>query len=432
MAASGFVVCRAFSALFGPCRSFRVAHHTSAQRRTPPHSAALRRTPPHSAALRRSAPHSAALRRTPPHSAALRRSPPHSAALRRTPPLSAALRRSPPLSAALRRSPPLSAALRRSPPLSATLGFYLPSEHYIALSHSAALCLSQLLLTRRRSLLLLAAPRGRSFRDLLVASGRCSISAAILLVGVVRVMLPHRPWDRLRLPRGWSEILQPPAAAPPALPAPPIVSASRKRRRVPQGWSDLQDPALPPIPMPVPPPLQPSSWIFNDSAALFHHYIELHGCPDIGVQHLGLMDQQCPHCRALFFECESRSCCMKGTVHVPLPLVPPHLHALITSPEVMRLIRVYNMALSMASTGHNNVSPGWGMFTLGGKTFHRLSANFCNPCGPPNFAQIYMLDTTAPTTRRLEVFRSQGLRSSGAALQADVLTQLHLIAAFLL
>jgi hypothetical protein len=85
------------------------------------------------------------------------------------------------------------------------------------LSHSAALCLSQLLLTRRRSLLLLAAPRGRSFRDLLVASGRCSISAGILLVGVVRVVLPHRPWDRLHLPRGWFEILQPPAAAPPAL-----------------------------------------------------------------------------------------------------------------------------------------------------------------------------------------------------------------------
>jgi hypothetical protein len=118
---------------------------------------------------------------------------------------------------------------------------------------------------------------------------------------------------------------------------------------------------------------------------------------------------------------------MKGTVHVPVPLVPPHLHALITSPEVMRLIRVYNMALSMASTGHRNESPGWGMFTLGGKTFHRLSANYRNPCGPPNFAQIYMLDTTAATTRRLEVFRSQGLRSSGAALQADVLTQLHLM-----
>jgi hypothetical protein len=86
---------------------------------------------------------------------------------------------------------------------------------------------------------------------------------------------------------------------------------------------------------------------------------------------------------------------------------------------------MYNMSLSMASTGHRNLSPDWGMFVLGGKTFHRMSANFTNPCGPPAFAQIYMLDTTAATARRLELFRSDGNRRGGSSLQSDILTQLH-------
>jgi Helitron helicase-like domain at N-terminus len=244
----------------------------------------------------------------------------------------------------------------------------------------------------------------------------------------------QRSWDQLRLHEGWSEILESPASihalsqqpAPPALPAPASIPSSRRaRQRVPRGWSDLQEPVLPANPNPEPPPQHPNSWIFVESALLFHHHLERYGCPVVEAHCLGLMDLPCPHCHALFFQGENQSCCMKGTVHVPEAEVPSHLHDLITSPDVMPLIRVYNMALSMASTGHKNVSPGWGMFTLGGKTFHRLSANYRNPCGPPNFAQIFMLDTTAATARRLEVFRSQGQRSSGAALQADVLSQLH-------
>ncbi len=96
----------------------------------------------------------------------------------------------------------------------------------------------------------------------------------------------------------------------------------------------------------------------------------------------------------------------------------------ITSRDVLSDIRVYNMALSMASTGHQNMSPGWGMFTLGGKTYHRMSANFINPRGPPAFAQIYVLDTVAATTRRLALFPDE--RNQGAShLQADILSELH-------
>jgi hypothetical protein len=49
------------------------------------------------------------------------------------------------------------------------------------------------------------------------------------------------------------------------------------------------------------------------------------------------------------------------------------------------------MAMSMASTGHQNLSPDWGMFVLGGKTYHRMSARFDSNGVPPCFAQIYML-----------------------------------------
>ena len=65
---------------------------------------------------------------------------------------------------------------------------------------------------------MLAAPRGRSFRDLLVvAQFQLASCSWVSLIQVVpsprfRIMLAQRPWDRLRLPRGWSGVLEPPAA----------------------------------------------------------------------------------------------------------------------------------------------------------------------------------------------------------------------------
>lgn len=168
----------------------------------------------------------------------------------------------------------------------------------------------------------------------------------------------------------------------------------------------------------------PCDGIAAGSALTFHHYLALHPSPDIPVHSLGSMERVCPHCHAQFFKTETINCCFHGTVCVPIPEVPVHLHDVICSRAVLGQIRVYNMALSMASTGHTNMSPNWGMFTLGGKTYHRLSGNFLNPRGPPAFAQIYMLDTTAATARRLEIFPSTG-NLSGSSLSADILAQLH-------
>jgi hypothetical protein len=80
------------------------------------------------------------------------------------------------------------------------------------------------------------------------------------------------------------------------------------------------------------------------------------------------------------------------------------------------------MALSMASTGHQNLSPGYGMFVLGGKSYHRIAAHVSDPAQAPGFAQIFMLDTTLATARRLDIFAP---RTGGPALDGSVLAQLH-------
>jgi hypothetical protein len=168
----------------------------------------------------------------------------------------------------------------------------------------------------------------------------------------------------------------------------------------------------------------PCDGVAANSAANFHHYLTNHRCPTIPVQSIGSMVRICPNCHAQFFHAETINCCQKGTVSVPIPLLPDRLHTIITSRTVVTNIRSYNMALSMASTGHQNLTPGWGMFTLGGKTYHRMSAAYVNPRGPPGFAQIYMLDTAAATARRQQLFPAD--ESHGASrLDASVLSEMH-------
>ena len=278
-----------------------------------------------------------------------------------------------------------------------------------------------------------AAPVGR-IDNLHVPSQVASSAVALQRV-------PHA-WDRLVLPDGWAAALE-------AAPVLPAVGAL---------------PAAPaPAPVVVPVPLQPDpqrvalprracpicreihqydqlncrdlcfcglrhrpnfhcDGVAVDSALKIHHYLSTHSSPAVPVHHLGTMERLCPHCHAQFFKNETINCCQRGTVCVPIPEVPAHVHSLICSRPVLSQIRVYNMAMAMASTGHKNMSPDWGMFTMGGKSYHRLSANFQNPRGPPAFAQIYMLDTTAATARRLQLFPQA---RSGSSLDASVLAQLH-------
>jgi hypothetical protein len=89
-----------------------------------------------------------------------------------------------------------------------------------------------------------------------------------------------------------------------------------------------------------------------DSAYNFHHFLATHSCPTIPQHSLGCMEKLCQHCHAQFFAAETMNCCQRGAVCVPIPEVPARLNCVITSPAVLKHIRVYNMAMSMASTGH--------------------------------------------------------------------------------
>ena len=141
------------------------------------------------------------------------------------------------------------------------------------------------------------------------------------------------------------------------------------------------------------------------------------------VHNVGDFDQVCPYCHSRSWRNESISCCAFGAIVLPsFPEVPEELSNLIFTPHVRSNIRKYNMAMAMASVGHQNISLPDGMFTLGGKTFHRIGSLRPPDALPHAFAQIYMLDTQEASDRRIRV---QGGRDSENTLRPDVLSQLH-------
>lgn len=165
------------------------------------------------------------------------------------------------------------------------------------------------------------------------------------------------------------------------------------------------------------------SGVAAGAALNIQFFCEMQPSSAIPQQSLGSMFHQiCARCNAGQFLGETINCCARGSVFVPLIVVPDDLHSAICSPPVANHIRAYNMALSMASTGHQNLSPSFGAFVLGGKTYHRFASQLVDPSQAPGFAQIFMLDTADATARRLEVF---GARSRLPALDSAVLAHLH-------
>jgi hypothetical protein len=81
------------------------------------------------------------------------------------------------------------------------------------------------------------------------------------------------------------------------------------------------------------------------------------------------------------------------------------------------------MALSMASTGHKSLNDGFGGFTFGGKSYHRIAATFGAELALPGFAQIYILDSAAAVERRLDIFPPDAAK--GRCLSRTILQQLH-------
>lgn len=139
---------------------------------------------------------------------------------------------------------------------------------------------------------------------------------------------------------------------------------------------------------------------------------------NVDVSHnIGTMSVTCPYCEAHFWPDERINCCFKGSLILPEHIIPKVLQDCIYSAEVLTRIRQYNMAMSMASVGHQNASLPDGTFILSGKSYHRVGS--LQPCEGKshNFAQIYILDTMNATTRRMDVFDNR--------LKPAVLSHLH-------
>ena len=139
------------------------------------------------------------------------------------------------------------------------------------------------------------------------------------------------------------------------------------------------------------------------------------------VHDAGAMDVFCNACAARSWPSENINCCARGEIQLPgFPDVPPTLAAAILSPHVRQNIRQYNMAMAMASVGHDNKSLPDGTFVLGGKTFHRVGCMHPARNQVHSFAQIYVLDVEEASERRLNIFGG-----SDSALRRIHLQELH-------
>ena len=137
----------------------------------------------------------------------------------------------------------------------------------------------------------------------------------------------------------------------------------------------------------------------------------------------GSMDQICPFCRSRSWRSETISCCASGAILLPsFPEVPDDLSSVILSPHVRDNIRVYNMAMAMASVGHKNRSLPDGMFKLGGRTFHRIGSMIPEANTGHAFAQIYVLDAEQAAERRINVMSGH---DGPSLLRRHILAQLH-------
>ena len=135
------------------------------------------------------------------------------------------------------------------------------------------------------------------------------------------------------------------------------------------------------------------------------------------VHNVGTMSTACTHCGARFWAGESIICCSEGSLDIPEPDIPISLSNLILSAAVRRNFRAYNMAMAMASVGHQKSGFPDGVFVMSGKSYHRIGTLVPNDGQRASFAQIYTLDTISATNRRVEVF--------GDSVDPSVLSALH-------
>ena len=156
------------------------------------------------------------------------------------------------------------------------------------------------------------------------------------------------------------------------------------------------------------------------TAAFFNRAMQLNTNVNdeaIGRHNLGAMTNVCPHCKAKFWCGETINCCYAGSLLLPEVDIPDDLQKLILSATVRENIRMYNMAMAMASVGHSNETLVGGIFVMAGKSYHRIGSLLPRAGNAANYAQIYTLDCENATARRQEIFKNQ--------LKKDALRRLH-------
>ena len=152
--------------------------------------------------------------------------------------------------------------------------------------------------------------------------------------------------------------------------------------------------------------------------------------------HLGDMTNRCPHCQARYFqdECTTQrvftKCCFQGKVSLPPIQVPSqNMVQLFTgntpqSQHFLQNIRHYNAALSMASwnaTLREHAGRGPRVITIHGQTYHLTAAQEAPDGHPPQYAQLYILDTNEALQQRINDPHNTNLRPDIIQLLQDEL-----------
>ena len=151
---------------------------------------------------------------------------------------------------------------------------------------------------------------------------------------------------------------------------------------------------------------------------------------------LGDMNNQCPHCAARYFqeECTTQGiftrCCFQGKVALPPIQLPPHNIVELFSGNTahsrhfLENIRHYNAAMSMASWNaalNEHAGRGPRVVTIHGQAYHLTAAQEAPQGQPPQYAQLYILDTNEAMQQRINDPRNRNLRPDIMQLLQDEL-----------
>ena len=167
-----------------------------------------------------------------------------------------------------------------------------------------------------------------------------------------------------------------------------------------------------------------------------HQFIEELPIQLPAPHHLGDMTNMCTHCASRYFqeECTTQGiftkCCFQGKVTLPPGQLPPQIIVELFSGETadsrhfLENIRHYNTAFAMASwnaTLNEHAGRGPRVVTIHGQAYHLTAAQKAPEGQPPQYAQLYILDSNEAMQQRINDPRNQTLRPGILQILQDAL-----------